>query len=36
VIERSIAHQLRGHAALLFEPDGLRCDLTVPLDGGPG
>ena len=36
VIERSIAHQLRGHAALLFEPDGLRCDLAVPLDGGPG
>jgi two-component sensor histidine kinase len=36
VLERSIAHQLRCHAALVFERDGPRCDLTVPLDGGPG
>ncbi|HVZ51133.1 MAG TPA: PAS domain S-box protein [Pseudolabrys sp.] len=32
LIEGSIAAELGGQARLLFEPEGLRCEIVVPLD----
>ena len=34
LVERSIAHELGGDAALRFEPGGLRCDIRIPLRPG--
>jgi PAS domain S-box-containing protein len=31
VVERSIAHELGGHAEIHFEPAGLRCHIRIPL-----
>lgn len=33
LIERSIGYELRGQAALEFAPEGLRCEIAVPLGG---
>jgi PAS domain S-box-containing protein len=31
IVERSIAHELGGNAELLFERNGLRCNMRIPL-----
>jgi two-component sensor histidine kinase len=33
LIERSIAHELDGHASLDYRPEGLLCELQLPLRG---
>jgi two-component sensor histidine kinase len=32
LIERALPYQLGAKTRLAFEPDGVRCDITVPLD----
>jgi two-component sensor histidine kinase len=32
VIERGIAHDLRGSTSLAFDPAGLRCEIRFPLE----
>ena len=32
MIEGSIAAELGGNAKMVFEPDGLRCEIVLPLE----
>jgi hypothetical protein len=36
LIERSVAHELGGHAVLDYRLEGLSCDVTVPLTESVG
>jgi two-component sensor histidine kinase len=35
LIERSVAYELDGSAALTFAPEGVRCHIEVPLPAPP-
>ncbi|WP_165772129.1 hypothetical protein [Niveispirillum lacus] len=34
LIKRSLAYEIQGQTSLLFESDGLRCDMHFPLGEG--
>jgi hypothetical protein len=31
MIERGLAAELGGHARILYEPDGVRCEVDAPM-----
>jgi PAS domain S-box-containing protein len=35
LLERGLAHELRGKVQLAFSPEGLKCTIVFPLDGNP-
>jgi hypothetical protein len=36
MVERGLHQELRATARLLFEPDGLRCEIDIPLNAAAG